>query len=219
MNPYLEETIYFDLVTSSASGAAADADVLPTAEVFEDATDTTVVALTVVKRASKTGNYRVGIACTAANGFELNKSYNVVGTAVVGGNTGKDVLGRFQVRAVPLTAVVIATAVTDRFATIYTATSDVPGHDARLTVTGTATGTPTQTSVTLTMDVALNAAVLAAHFTGVGVTWNPGTRNGTGRYLPILSAVVNSTTSLTLTFASPGWPVAPAAGEGASISG
>jgi hypothetical protein len=125
MNPYLEETIYFDLVTSSASGAAADADVLPTAEVFEDATDTTVVALTVVKRASKTGNYRVGIPCTAANGFELNKSYNVVGTAVVGGNTGKDVLGRFQVRAVPLTAVVIATAVTDRFATIYTATATI----------------------------------------------------------------------------------------------
>jgi hypothetical protein len=317
MVPVLEETIYLDFIVSSGTGPATDADALPTSEVCENGTDTAIVTPTVVKRSGKTGNYYVPVACTAANGFEAGKSYNVVVTATVGGVAGcKEVVGRFQMRAhsednvnvssvdptltydgtaqgggpmyitlssssssvdgyydglsvtlvagkgagqsrnIPVgaspsysgtsmqapvdvawatgqtpdntskyslgpcvPASTIAKSTTDRFATIYSAAADVPGHDARLTVTGTATGTPTQTSVTLTMDVALNAAVLAAHFVGVGVTWNPGTRNGTGRYLPIASAVVNSTTSLTLTFASPGWPVAPAAGEGASISG
>lgn len=99
MNPKLEETIYLDFITSSGTGAAADADSLPTAEVFEDATDTTVYALTVVKRTSKTGDYRVAIACTAANGFEAGKSYNVIASATVGGVAAKAVVGRFQVRA------------------------------------------------------------------------------------------------------------------------
>lgn len=99
MTPILEETIYVDFITSSSTGAAADADTTPTAEVFEDATDTTVYALTVTKRTSKTGNYRIAIACTAANGFEAGKSYNVVASATVGGIAAKAVVGRFQVRA------------------------------------------------------------------------------------------------------------------------
>lgn len=99
MNPSLEETIYRDFITSSpTTGAAADADSTPTAEVFEDANDTPILTPTVTKRTSKTGNYRVPIACTAANGFEAGKSYNVVVSATVGGVAGKAAIATFQVR-------------------------------------------------------------------------------------------------------------------------
>lgn len=96
----LEEGTYFDFVTHRAdTGAVADADSGPTAEVFEDATDTTVVALTVTKRTSKTGNYRVPVTAAAADGFEIGKTYNVVASATVNSVAGKGVIGRFKVRA------------------------------------------------------------------------------------------------------------------------
>lgn len=99
MNPKLEETIYVDFVTSApTTGAATDADSTPTCEVFEDATDTAILSPTVVKRTGKTGNYRVPIACTAANGFETAKSYNVLVSATVGGVAAKAVVRSFQMR-------------------------------------------------------------------------------------------------------------------------
>lgn len=99
MSPRLEETIYFDFITSSSTGAAADADSTPTAEVFEDATDTAILSPTVTKRTSKTGNYRIPVACTAANGFEEGKTYNVVVSATVGAVAAKAVVATFQVRS------------------------------------------------------------------------------------------------------------------------
>lgn len=99
MNPSLEETIYIDFVTSApTTGAAIDADSTPTCEVFEDATDTSILSPTVTKRTGKTGNYRVPIAATAANGFEAGKSYNVVVSATVGAVAAKAVLRTFQMR-------------------------------------------------------------------------------------------------------------------------
>ena len=99
MNPKLTETIYVDFVTSSpTTGAAADADSTPTCEVFEDASDTAILAPTVAKRTGKTGNYRVPVACTSANGFEAAKSYNVVVSAAVGAVAAKAVIRTFQVR-------------------------------------------------------------------------------------------------------------------------
>lgn len=95
----LEEAAYFDFVTHHpTTGAATDADSTPTAEVFEDATDTTVVALTVTKRTSKTGNYRVPVTAAAADGFEVGKTYNVVASATVNSIAAKGVIGRFKVR-------------------------------------------------------------------------------------------------------------------------
>lgn len=95
----LEEDAYFDFVTHHpTTGAATDADSTPTAEVFEDATDTTVVALTVTKRTSKTGNYRVPVTAAAADGFEVGKTYNVVASATVNSIAAKGVIGRFKVR-------------------------------------------------------------------------------------------------------------------------
>ncbi len=99
MTPKLEETIYLDFIVSSATGAAADADSTPTAAVYEDATDVAILAPTVVKRTSLTGNYRVPVACTAANGFEADKSYNVIVSATIGGIAAKAKVGSFQVRA------------------------------------------------------------------------------------------------------------------------
>jgi hypothetical protein len=99
MNPELEETIYCDFITSSpTTGAAADADSTPTCEVFEDATDTAILSPTVVKRTGKTGNYRVPVVCSAANGFEAAKSYNVVVAATVGAVAAKAVVQTFQMR-------------------------------------------------------------------------------------------------------------------------
>jgi hypothetical protein len=101
MNPELAETIYADFITSSpTTGAAVDADATPTCEVFEDATDTAILSPTVTKRTGKTGNYRIPIACTAANGFEAGKSYNVVVSATVGAVAAKAIVQTFQVRAV-----------------------------------------------------------------------------------------------------------------------
>ena len=96
----LEEGTFFDFVTHHPSTAAVtDADSGPTAEVFEDATDTTVVALTVTKRTSKTGNYRCPVTAAAADGFEVGKTYNVVASATVNSIAGKGIIGRFKVRA------------------------------------------------------------------------------------------------------------------------
>jgi hypothetical protein len=101
MNPELAETVYIDFITSSpTTGAAVDADTLPTAEVFEDATDTAIVTPTITKRTGKTGDYRVPVVCTSANGFEVGKSYNVIVAATVGGVAAKAIVQAFQVRAV-----------------------------------------------------------------------------------------------------------------------
>ena len=100
MEPKLTETIYLDFITSDTTGAAADADELPTYEVFENATDTalTVSGGTLAKRTDKTGNYRITLPVTAANGFEVDKTYNVVASAVIDELEVKAVVGTFQVR-------------------------------------------------------------------------------------------------------------------------
>jgi hypothetical protein len=126
MIPKLEETVYADFITSSpTTGAATDADSLPTCEVFEDATDTSILSPTVVKRTGKTGNYRVPIACTTANGFEAGKSYNVVVSATVGTIAAKAVIQTFQMRTQGLDN--IADSV---WAKTMTELSSVPGVTA-----------------------------------------------------------------------------------------
>lgn len=100
MNPSLEETIIVDFITSSpTTGAAVDADSLPTCAVYEETNDTALVTPTVVKRTSLTGNYRVPVVCTAVNGFEAGKSYAVIISATVGAVAAKAVAKNFQMRA------------------------------------------------------------------------------------------------------------------------
>ncbi|MBM4301627.1 MAG: hypothetical protein FJ121_08870 [Deltaproteobacteria bacterium] len=96
MNRKLADTIVLDFtVHLPTTGAVSDADALPTVEVWEDETDTTLSGGTVTKRVGKTGNYRVAVVATTGNGFEVGKSYNVVVTVVAGGVTAKAVIGSF----------------------------------------------------------------------------------------------------------------------------
>jgi hypothetical protein len=98
MDVRLEDTAHFDFITRSPStGAAIDADSLPTCEVFEEANDTEILTPTITKRVGKTGNYRIPVAATNANGFEVGKYYNVVATATVGAVTDKSVVKSFYV--------------------------------------------------------------------------------------------------------------------------
>lgn len=129
MEPILGETIYLDFIISDATGAAADADAAPTCAVFEDATDVAIVTPTVTKRTSLTGNYRVPVAVTSGNGFEADKSYNVVVSATVGTVATKGVVGTFQLRAsLPPTAVQNRTEMdsnSTQFATIVADTNEL----------------------------------------------------------------------------------------------
>lgn len=97
MNTFLGRTLYFDFVCHTTVGAVSDADTTPTVEIFENDTDTAILSPTPVKRTSKTGNYRVSVECTSANGFEIGKFYNIVASATVGGTTSKAVVGTFTV--------------------------------------------------------------------------------------------------------------------------
>ena len=96
----LDEVIYFDAISSSSTGAAADADSTPTFAVYEEATDTDIgVGGNMTKRTSLTGNYRGSFTASAANGFELGKWYNVIGSATIGAVACKGVLMRFRIVA------------------------------------------------------------------------------------------------------------------------
>lgn len=93
MNVELGRGLTFRLVTNNYQGESQDADSTPTCAVYEDANDTSIYSPAVVNRA--TGEYRVTVDCTPANGFSEGKSYNVVVTAVVGGVTSRAILGTF----------------------------------------------------------------------------------------------------------------------------
>lgn len=102
MNMLLNRTIVRDFICHTSLGVVSDADSTPTVSVFEDNTDTAILSPTPVKRTSLTGNYRVEIPVTVANGFEIGKSYNIVATATVGGITSKAVIASFEVENIAM---------------------------------------------------------------------------------------------------------------------
>lgn len=90
MTRKLGDTITKDFCTlNPTTGAAVDADSTPTAAIYEDDTDTGLSGVTVTKRTGLTGDYRVAIAATTGNGFEIGKSYNLVVSATVDGVAAK----------------------------------------------------------------------------------------------------------------------------------
>jgi hypothetical protein len=92
----IENTIYFDFTTHNPStGAVSDADSTPTCEVFKDDNDTALISPIVTKRVGKTGDYRLPVVATSANGFEVGKSYNVIVSATVNGILAKARVGSF----------------------------------------------------------------------------------------------------------------------------
>ncbi len=96
----IEDTITLDFTThNSATGQAQDADVIPTSEVFEDITGILILTPTVTKRVGMTGGYRVAFIAGVANGFEVDKSYNIIVTATVAGVTAKAQVASFKLES------------------------------------------------------------------------------------------------------------------------
>ncbi len=92
----IDDLIVLDLPTHDPlTGNVADADALPTVEVFEDENDSPIYLPGVAKRVDKVGDYRVSIIASLAYGFEVGRSYNVIGVATVNGITRKIRVGSF----------------------------------------------------------------------------------------------------------------------------
>jgi predicted transcriptional regulator len=131
---YINDLIVLDLPTHDPlSGNVCDADAPPTAEVFEDEDDTAMCIPAVAKRTGKTGDYRVSIMASAANGFEVGKSYNVIAVAIVNDITRKVRVGSFTLDSV-------RNAALDDKATLVKAQTDkiqfAAGNDIKATLDG-----------------------------------------------------------------------------------
>jgi len=96
----LGDTVYLYIGTSSATtGAATNADSTPVVTVAEDGVDMGY-APPVTNVA--TGIYMVTIVATSGNGFEAGRRYALRVEATVGGISGKDGIGEFEVLALDL---------------------------------------------------------------------------------------------------------------------
>lgn len=88
---YLEGNLPFSIRTHDAdTGALTDASAPPTYRVYENDTTTPILTGTMAKLddANTTGLYAAVLACTAANGFEIDKGYVIAIDATVDGVTG-----------------------------------------------------------------------------------------------------------------------------------
>lgn len=81
------------------TGAATDADALPTYRVYEENNDTVIASGDCAKRddANTTGYYYCRAQITVAGGYEVGKTYEVRAAATVNGVAGATVIGRFTV--------------------------------------------------------------------------------------------------------------------------
>jgi hypothetical protein len=105
----IDDLLTFAVNTHTPStGAATDADANPAYRVYEDETGTAILTGTLAKLddAGTTGFYSEQITLSAANGFEVGKSYTVYVSAVVGGVTGT-LSHSFQVEAALATAAAV----------------------------------------------------------------------------------------------------------------
>lgn len=92
----LGETLRILVDTAGATGAAVNADSLPTAAVYDQGT-IMGYAPTVTNKA--TGLYEVAIVCSAGNGFAVGHEYSAAAIAIVGGITGRAGIAAFRVAA------------------------------------------------------------------------------------------------------------------------
>jgi hypothetical protein len=90
----LGDTVRFAFGTSSAAGAATDADSTPVVIIYEQGS---AMGYAPVVTNKATGLYEVAIEASLANGFEELKEYTATVTAVVGGVTGRDGIGSFRI--------------------------------------------------------------------------------------------------------------------------
>jgi len=94
------------------TGVLTDADAVPSYRVYEDETAVAILTgnMAILDNANTTGFYSEQIACTTANGFELNKSYNIYIEATVDSDTGGISYGFTVVRSYASASSAIATA-------------------------------------------------------------------------------------------------------------
>jgi hypothetical protein len=82
----IDDTLTWTVNTHTATtGAATDADSVPTYRIYEDETTTPILtgSMALLDSVNTTGFYSEQITCSAANGFEQGKSYNIYVTATV----------------------------------------------------------------------------------------------------------------------------------------
>lgn len=106
----IDNLLTFTVNTHTPStGAGTDADAVPSYRVYEDETGTAILTGNMAKLddANTVGFYSEQITLSAANGFEVGKSYTVYVAAVVGGVTGT-LSHSFQVGVALATAASIA---------------------------------------------------------------------------------------------------------------
>lgn len=87
----LGQNLTFSICTHDPdTGVLTDADSAPTYRVYEDETATPILTGSMAKLddANTTGFYSEQIACTTANGFEVDKSYTVYIEATVDSDKG-----------------------------------------------------------------------------------------------------------------------------------
>lgn len=111
----IDDLLTFTVTTHTfATGALTDADGNPAYRVYEDETGTAILTGSMAKLddANTTGHYSEQITLSAANGFEVGKSYSIYITAAVAGVTGGTTRG-FQVEAAPATAAVLTGVAND----------------------------------------------------------------------------------------------------------
>lgn len=132
----IDGLLTFAANTHATTGAATDADAVPAYRVYEDETGTAILTGNMAKLddANTIGFYSEQITLSAANGFEVGKSYTIYISAAVSSVTGT-LSHAFQVVLAPATAAALATAQTsidDLPTNAELATSQAAADDATL---------------------------------------------------------------------------------------
>lgn len=150
---YIDDTLTFTVVTHRVdTGALTDADAVPAYRVYEDETGTAILNGNMAKLddTNTTGFYSEQLTLSAANGFEVGKSYAIYVSAAVNSVTGGQTFNFKVIAAVATapTAAAIADAVWDE---------DATGHQTGGTF-GQAIGDPGADTTTIYQSVVTDAA-------------------------------------------------------------
>lgn len=154
---------------TAATGAATDADSVPSYRVYEDETGTAILTGSMAKLddANTTGFYSEQITLSAANGFEIGKSYTIYISATVASVVGT-MSHTLQVEAALATAASVATlqtSVDDLPTNAELATSQAAADDATLAAIA-ALNNISQAQVNAEVDTALVDVGLTTTITG-----------------------------------------------------
>jgi hypothetical protein len=98
----LESNLTFSVTTHDPdTGILTDADAVPAYRIYEDETAVPILTgdMAILDGVNTTGFYTELIACTTANGFEVNKSYTIYIEATVDGDKG-GIAYNFRVKAI-----------------------------------------------------------------------------------------------------------------------